>query len=216
MEHPDIEFPDTCTAKVSADLKTLCHDQSYREDIISQVQSHLPNKSLEALINNAAIQILDPVERLTADNWHTTLDINLVAPFLLIQALSQNLTVGQGSVVNIASIHSILTKPGFVCYATSKAALVGLTKSLSVEFGGRVRINALSPAAISTPMLLDGFMDKPELLKELANMHPIGRIGIPNEVAQAALFLVSKQAGFITGTILDINGGVGNRLHDPV
>jgi NAD(P)-dependent dehydrogenase (short-subunit alcohol dehydrogenase family) len=122
----------------------------------------------------------------------------------------------KGSVVNIASIHAVATKPGFVCYATSKAALVGLTRSMAVDLGPRVRVNAINPAATATPMLLAGFEGKSKELDELAKKHPLERIAQPWEVAKTALFLASPDAAFITGTCLNIDGGIGGRLHDPV
>ncbi|NJL86666.1 MAG: SDR family oxidoreductase [Leptolyngbyaceae cyanobacterium SM1_1_3] len=194
----------------------LCRDQDYQSKVLAQVRSHLNSNPLKVLINNAAIQVVKPVEQITPTYWHATLDVNLVAPFLLTQAFLGDLTITQGSIVNIASIHATLTKPEFVCYATSKAALVGLTRSLAVELGDRVRINAITPAAVATPMLLAGFEGKNKAFEELGQMHPIGRIATPQEVAQAALFLASDQASFITGAVLSLDGGIGSRLHDPV
>jgi NAD(P)-dependent dehydrogenase (short-subunit alcohol dehydrogenase family) len=118
-------------------------------------------------------------------------------------------------VVNIGSIHSALTKPRFTCYATSKAALGGLTRSLAVELGGTVRVNELNPAATDTPMLRAGFEGKPGAFERLAAVHPAGRIAAPDEVARAALFLTSDAASFINGESLRVDGGVGVRLHDP-
>lgn len=118
--------------------------------------------------------------------------------------------------MNIASVHSTVTKPGFVSYSTSKAALVGLTRSLAIDLGSRVRVNAICPAATATPMLLAGFDGHPEALKELANVHPLERIAKPEEVAQVALFLASPQASFITGASILVDGGISGRLHDPL
>jgi NAD(P)-dependent dehydrogenase (short-subunit alcohol dehydrogenase family) len=122
----------------------------------------------------------------------------------------------KGSVVNIASIHAVATKPGFVCYATSKAALVGMTRALAVDLGPRVRINAINPAATATPMLLAGFEGKAKQFEELSKMHPLERIAQPWEVAKTAIYLASDDASFITGSVLHIDGGIGGRLHDPV
>ena len=145
-----------------------------------------------------------------------TLDTNLVAPFLLIQKLLPMLEASQGSVVNIASVHATVTKPEFVCYATSKAALVGMTRAMAVDLGPRLRLNAINPAATATPMLLAGFEGRPEALKELSKMHPLERIAEPQEIAQTALFLCSDKARFITGACWALDGGIGARLHDPV
>ena len=149
-------------------------------------------------------------------DWDETLETNLIAPFLLIQSLLPDLERARGSVVNIASVHATATKPGFVCYATSKAALVGMTRVLAVDLGPRVRINCISPAATATPMLMAGFADKPAQFLELGQMHPMERIAEPAEVAQTAIFLASEQASFITGACLSVDGGIAGRLHDPV
>jgi NAD(P)-dependent dehydrogenase (short-subunit alcohol dehydrogenase family) len=134
----------------------------------------------------------------------------------LTQKLFSLLEKARGSVVNISSIHAKLTKPEFSCYATSKAALLGLTKSMAVELGSKVRINAICPAAVSTPMLLAGFDGQSEAYEILSSMHPVGRIAEPSEVAKLALFLASKDAQFINGSSLELDGGIGSRLHDPV
>ena len=116
--------------------------------------------------------------------------------------------------VNVASIHANLTKPGFVAYATSKAALVGLTRSMAVDLGRRVRVNAVLPAATATPMLTAGLGGAAEL-EALGAMHPLGRIARPEEIAAAVVYLASEAASFVTGTVLAVDGGVGARLHDP-
>jgi NAD(P)-dependent dehydrogenase (short-subunit alcohol dehydrogenase family) len=208
--------PCSCNAFVEADLNSFCTNEQYRIDTISRVRLHLGCHGLSVLINNAAIQILGTTEAITVEHWRQTLDVNLVAPFLLTQALLSDLEKAKGSVVNIASVHATVTKPGFVSYATSKAALVGLTRSLSVDLGSRVRVNAICPAATATPMLLAGFEGNPEALQELANAHPLERIAQPEEVAQVALFLASPQASFITGASILVDGGISGRLHDPL
>jgi NAD(P)-dependent dehydrogenase (short-subunit alcohol dehydrogenase family) len=205
-----------CDDFIQADVEALCTDSQYREDILSKVRNYLPESGLFGLVNNAAIQILGKTEEIQVEQWHRTLDTNLVAPFLLIQGLLPELKKAGGSVVNIASVHATNTKPGFVSYATSKSALVGLTKAMAVDLGAAVRINAICPAATATPMLLAGFEGKEEEFRQLSKMHPLERIAEPEEVAQVALFLVSPQASFITGASLSVDGGIGVRLHDPV
>jgi NAD(P)-dependent dehydrogenase (short-subunit alcohol dehydrogenase family) len=138
-----------------------------------------------------------------------------VAPLHLAQALLSDLEAAVGSVVNIASIHAVATKPGFVCYATSKAALVGLTRAMAVDLGPRIRVNALLPAAVDTPMLRESFSGSETALGELGRMHPAGRIARPEEVARAAVFLASDQASFMTGAAVHVDGGIAGRLHDP-
>jgi NAD(P)-dependent dehydrogenase (short-subunit alcohol dehydrogenase family) len=200
---------------VNADLEALCVDARARARTLAQLREQLAGARLRALVNNAATQIVKPFPALTADDWGRTLNVNLVAGALLTQAFTKDLERARGSVVNIASIHARLTKPGFAAYATSKAALVGLTRSLAVELGGRVRVNAICPAAIDTPMLRQGFARRPAGLRRLARFHPAGRIGTSAEVAELAVFLASERAGFVTGQAWGLDGGIGAMLHDP-
>lgn len=171
--------------------------------------------ALKGLLNNAAIQILGGVEALKLEGWRETLDTNLLAPFFLSQALLRPLEENDGAIVNISSIHERLTKPGFVAYATSKAALSGLTRAMAVDLGPRVRVNAICPAAIATPMLRAGFEGKPEAFAALHRAHPSGRIGLPEEVARLARWLVAEAPSFLTGSCLGLDGGISGRLHDP-
>jgi NAD(P)-dependent dehydrogenase (short-subunit alcohol dehydrogenase family) len=210
------ENNEICDVFIEADLQKMCLSKAYCLQILEQIQNYLSNKNFEVLVNNAAIQIVKPTKEITVDDWHQTLNVNLIAPFILTQGLLSELEKASGSVVNIASIHATLTKPKFICYATSKTALVGLTKSMAVELGSRVRVNAICPAAVATPMLVEGFKGKEELLAQLSGMHPVGRIAKPEEVAEAALFLTSSQAKFINGALLELDGGISSRLHDPI
>lgn len=201
---------------IEMDLERLCQDEGYRKDMIQHIRTHLRDDTLNVLINNAAVQILGSCEDLTYANWHQTLNVNLVAPFLLTQNLLPQLEQATGSVINIGSIHSTQTKPGLVCYATSKAAIVGLTRAMAVDLGPRLRVNAINPAATTTPMLMAGFKGKPKEFAELGKMHPLQRIAQPEEVATVALFLASDASSFMTGCALAVDGGISSRLHDPV
>lgn len=215
----DLRRPDNLDAHaafIDIDLDRYCSDRQYRDAASVRLHEAVAGKSLIALVNNAAVQILGTAETLTTEDWNRTLNVNLLAPFLLTQALLDALTVAHGSVINISSIHARQTKPEFVAYATSKAGLDGLTRSLAVELGGRVRVNAICPAAIDTPMLRAGFAAHESGLEQLGQLHPAGRIGTPDEVAALAVFLASEAAGFITGADLAIDGGIGARLRDPL
>ncbi|CAG4884362.1 putative Protein FixR [Georgfuchsia toluolica] len=215
----DQALPEEATAShayVPVDLDQFCTDEKARVAAMARIRHALEARPLGVLINNAALQVVKPVERLTVEDWSRTLNINLVAPFLLTQAFLPELEAANGSVINIGSIHAALTKPEFTAYATSKSALGGLTRSLAVELGRRIRINAICPAAIATPMLLAGFEGKKAALADLAGMHPVGRLGEPGEVAALALFLASDDAKFINGAEFGLDGGMRARLHDPV
>lgn len=205
-----------CDAFLHVDIRDLYSKADVRERVVADVRAILGERGLTVLINNAASQVLNRADDVKISDWDDTLETNLVAPFLLIQSLLPDLEKARGSVVNIASIHAVATKPGFVCYATSKAALVGMTRALAVDLGPRVRVNAINPAATATPMLLAGFEGRSAEFDELAKKHPLERIAQPWEVAKTALFLASPDAAFISGASLHIDGGIGGRLHDPV
>ncbi len=170
---------------------------------------------LLGLVNNAAVQILGDIESTSVADFKYSLDVNVVAPFALTKMLKTKLSQSNGSVVNIGSIHSSLTKPGFISYATSKTALLGLTKSLAVDCGSHIRVNAIQPAATATEMLLAGFEDDPTAFENLKKYHPTGNIASPREIAVAVKFLLSDDIPFANGTVLDLNGGIAARLHDP-
>lgn len=198
------------------DVRDLVATPARRAAFTEKLSAVIGDAPVAVLVNNAAIQILGPTEDVSLDDWRETLDTNLLAPFVLSQMLLSRLSQARGSVINIASVHANATKPGFICYATSKAALVGLTKSMAVDLGPKLRVNAILPAAVSTPMLLQGFAGKEVEFLELGDAHPLQRIAAPKEVAQAAVFLASDAAAFMTGACLQLDGGVSARLHDPV
>lgn len=200
---------------VTADLG-VCIDPAHaaHQRVIAQLGQATGGR-LKALIANAAYQVVKPSGQLTAADWAQTLGINLLSPFWLAMAFRDELASNRGSFLAISSIHERLTKPGFVAYATSKAALSGLVRALSVDIGHEVRCNAICPAAIATPMLVAGFEGRTSALAALESFHPVHRLGQPAEVAQAALYACSDGAGFLNGSCIDLSGGIGSRLHDP-
>ena len=213
---------------VSTDRQPLPRDGHVVADIGCCVDPLLPDHQalvaelraatggrLKALVANAAHQVVKPSGNLSAQDWQQTLGVNLLAPFWLAMAFRDELAVNSGSFLAISSIHERLTKPGFVAYATSKAALSGMVRALAVEMGDQVRCNAICPAAIATPMLVAGFDGRPDALTALEAFHPVGRLGQPEEVACAALYACGDGAGFLNGTCIDLSGGISARLHDP-
>lgn len=197
------------------DISRLGCDDEARRSFYARVEE-LCEGRLDALVNNAAIQIVKPIESITPSDWTETLDTNLLGPFWLIQQFLPLLRAAKGSVVNIASIHAVVTKSDFTVYATSKGALVSLTRALSIELAPDVRVNAIIPAATDTPMLRASFGDNLEGLEQLGEYHPLRRIARPEEVAKVALFLADPQNSFMTGTAVNVDGGIGACLHDPV
>jgi NAD(P)-dependent dehydrogenase (short-subunit alcohol dehydrogenase family) len=204
-----------CAHYLQADLARLSQDENYAADSLAAIHQVLAGNGLNVLINNAAIQILGGADSLSRQDWRSTLDVNLLAPFLLTQALIPELEAAKGSVINIGSIHARLTKKNFVAYATSKAALAGMTRALAVDLGQRVRVNAIEPAAIETDMLKAGFAGKPELYAQLEHCHPLQRIGQPEEVARLALAIAQGGMDFLHGACIGLDGGIAAKLYDP-
>jgi NAD(P)-dependent dehydrogenase (short-subunit alcohol dehydrogenase family) len=199
---------------ITFDLARLHRRTAETQEFFKDLRS-LCGGRLDALVNNAAIQIVKPVVEVGPQDWHQTLTTNLLAPFWLIQSLLPLLRRAHGSVVNIASIHAQLTKPHFALYATSKAALVGLTRSLALELAPKVRVNAVLPGATDTEMLRAGFADRPGDLDDLRSFHPLRIIATPKNIAETVLFLASPASHFTTGASLCVDGGVGVCLPDP-
>lgn len=203
-------------AWIVQDLARLSMDELALKAFAAQVlQATSPQAPLQAIVHNAAVQYLGGFESLSQQDWSHTLAINLMAPVAISRALLPQLQRQHGSIVHIGSIHSQLTKPGFTAYATSKAALAGLTRAMAVELGGSVRVNAIEPAAIATPMLEAGFAETPDLKDQLEAFHPTGAIGSPADVARAVLFLLDPANSFLNGCVLPLGGGIHSRLHDP-
>lgn len=201
-----------CDKFIKFDIHQYCANPSYKQQMEAVFDAEIPE--LFVLINNAAVQILSSLDDIKLDDWNQTLNVNVTGPLLLSQFFLGRLERSRGSIVNIASIHHQLTKKRFIAYASSKSALVGLTKALSVDLQGRVRVNAISPAAIDTQMLRDGFDNNEAKVQMLNEIHPSQRIGKPQEVSQLALLLAEDQLGFINGANLNIDGGISNVLKD--
>ncbi len=212
MTPPD-DLP--CKYFIKADLQQTVTDEAYAKELFAEIRKQLNGSPLKVLVNNAATQILGKVENLTRDDWRATLDINLLAPFFWTQALLPELEAAQGSVINISSIHARLTKRKFAAYATSKAALSGLTRSLALEVGDRVRVNAIEPAAIDTDMLRAGFEGNDDGFMQLERYHPTQSIGRVEEIGRLAIMLASDEQQFMNGAVLQLDGGIGGCLHDP-
>lgn len=191
------------STELQAGLKTSVHDY------LNTSSAHL-----SSVVNNAAVQVLGDLSTVTMDDFLLSQTVNVAAPLLLSQLFLPYME--QGAIVNIGSIHAQLTKPGFISYATSKAAIKGLTQAMAVDLAGKARVNCIEPAAIATDMLVDGFKESPEKLDELKACHPAGKIGEPAEVAELCYFLVSSKSSFLNGACIGLNGGIAARLHDPI
>jgi NAD(P)-dependent dehydrogenase (short-subunit alcohol dehydrogenase family) len=165
------------------------------------------------LVNNAGIQRYSTVTTTTEAEWDLVMNVNLKSAFLCAKhAIPNMLTIGEGVVVNVASVQSFHSQANVAPYTTAKTALLGLTRSIAVDYAPTVRCVAVCPGTVDTPMLRDAIkvsLDPQAILDECNNMHLGGRIGRPEEIASLIAFLVSDRAAFINGQPIRIDGGLG-------
>src|ERR1700682_2329919 len=162
---------------------------------------------LDILVNNAAITRDGLAMRMKADDWDAVLRTNLTGAHLCIQqALPTMMKARTGRIINISSVVARMGNAGQVNYVAAKAGLLGLTKAIAMEMASRnITVNAIAPGFIKTPMT-DVLPDK--VKEELKTRIPLGRMGTGREIAAAIVFLASDEASYITGQVLDINGGM--------
>ena len=194
------------------DLNQFVISEGYRSIKSKELKKQIVE--LDVLINNAAIQILGKLEEIELDEWQQTMNVNLTAPFILSQLFLEELQKAHGSIINIGSIHQQLTKESFISYATSKSALIGLTKAMAVDLKDKVRINSISPAAIETDMLRAGFDFDESSIDELRKIHPVQRIGSTQDVDNLAIFIATENRGFLHGANIQLDGGISSVLRD--
>ncbi len=167
---------------------------------------------IDVMVNNAAIAIGGmPVHEMTDEQWHRLININLTSVFRGCKfALPHMIRQRSGSIINMASAQGHIGLDGWTAYAGAKGAVMAMTRQMAVEFGPHnVRINSISPGTINTPMneqVISELGD--QVARAWVKMHPIGRIGAPEEVAEAAVYLASDAAGFTTGIDLRVDGGL--------
>jgi NAD(P)-dependent dehydrogenase (short-subunit alcohol dehydrogenase family) len=165
---------------------------------------------VDVLVNNAGISLLRPAEDTTAEQWRRVLEVNLTGPFLLCRALGRMmLAAGGGSIVNVASIAGLRAVADRAAYNASKHGLVGLTRTLAAEWGGRgVRVNAVCPGWVKTEMdeadqASGGYTDS-----DIVGQVPMARFAAPDDIAAAVAFLADPaRSGFINGVALPVDGG---------
>jgi acetoacetyl-CoA reductase len=162
---------------------------------------------VDYLINNAGITLDKTVRKMTMDEWHTVLDVNLSGAFHMTKAvLDHMLERGSGRIVNISSVIGLTGSVGQANYAASKAGLFGLTKSLALEMARKgITVNCVAPGFIATEMV--EAMPK-AALDAVVEKIPLRRLGRPEEVARVVRFLIEDDAGYITGAIFNVNGGL--------
>lgn len=190
------------------------------EQIFQQAKDF--NPTLDALVNNAAVQVAKPLVETTVEEWDSVMASNLRSVFLFVKLAHPLLkAAGGGAIVNVSSVHAVQTSANIAAYAASKGGLLALTRAMAIEFApDNIRVNAILPGAVDTPMLRAGLGrghaghgDMRERLDNLARKTVNGRVGAPAEIASAIYFLADgEQSSFMTGQALIVDGGATARL----
>ena len=194
----------------------LVNSSQVLNDFYEEVINITKKNPLVSIINNAALQIIGSTNNLSSGDMAISLNVNVIAPFLLAKSFIKELSQNKGTILNIGTVHAQATKASFVAYATSKSALHGLTRALAIDLAPDIRVNTLAPGATLTPMLEAGFKNRTEERNKLDKLQPLQRISTTSEVAKAALFLCSDDSSFITGSTLYADGGILSKLNDPL
>lgn len=171
---------------------------------------------IDVLCNNAGIERYRRAEEYTLDDWNAITETNLRGAFLCAKYAYPFLKKVSGCIVNIASVQAFANEPQISAYAATKAGLLALTRGMALDFAvDGVRVNAVCPGAIQTGMMEPFIKDQPdpeEAVKAIGRTIPLGRVGQPEDIAQAVYFLASPAAAYITGASLVVDGGLLSRL----
>ncbi len=180
-------------------------DKEQVEEAINRWESSHPDDYISVLVNNAGVRHDNLMFMMTDDDWHQVIDTTLNGFFYLTRRLLKHMMPRKrgGRIINIASLSGVKGLPGQTNYSAAKAALIGATKALAQEVAARnITVNAIAPGFIETDMTRD--LPKDDLIKQI----PAGRFGTADEVAALTAFLASDDAAYITGEVININGGL--------
>lgn len=206
---------DATAARLSSNTETVAiqGDVADENDVRRAVETVAAKLSrIDVLINNAGIEIPGDVEKQTSQDWDRQIGVNLRGVFLMSKYAIPIMARAGGAIVNISSVHAFVSWPDSAAYDATKAGIIGLTRAMAVDHGRQgIRVNAICPGYIHTPLMerwLATLPNREEVLEQVRAFHPLGRIGKPFDVAEAALFLASEAAAFISGTFLVVDGAM--------
>lgn len=168
---------------------------------------------LDALVNNAGIELRKPVEDVTLEEWNRVLGTNLTAVFLCAKHAVRPLRASKGAMVNIASTRALQSEGNTEAYSASKGGVVAITHALAMSLGPDIRVNCISPGWIDTSQWKKRTRRKPSrIAPEQHAQQPVGRVGRPEDIADMVAYLLSEQAGLITGQNFVVDGGMTRKM----
>jgi glucose 1-dehydrogenase len=188
-------------------------DVSKENDCVRLIEDTVRNYGrIDVLVNNAGIQKDVPFEQTSIEEWYKIIGVDLTGPFICsreaIKHMEKQENPNGGCIINISSVHQTIPKPHYIPYATSKAGIEMMTKTMALELAKKnIRANLVAPGAIETNMNLK-LKENRELLDKVLNQIPIKRMGSPEEVANVVEFLASDKASYVTGTTFYVDGGM--------
>ena len=169
---------------------------------------------IDALINNAAIQVNKTIEDTTFEEWNAQMSVNVGGVFLCSKLFLPYLKITRGNIVNMSSVNGYFVEPSCAGYCATKAAIIGLTKAMAIDHGHEgIRVNCICPGYIDAGLAEGYFQSQADPLQariDAGKLHALWRIGKPEEVAQVAIFLASDDASFVTGSAYVVDGGFGS------
>ncbi|RMD77353.1 MAG: SDR family oxidoreductase [Lentisphaerae bacterium] len=189
-------------------------DVGNAEDVKASVAQVLATWGrIDVLVNNAAISVNKPLSKLTLEEWENVLRINLTGPMLMARECETALRANRGVIINLGSTRAYMSEPNTEAYSASKGGIVALTHALAVSLGPDVRVNCICPGWIDTRQWRESEKE-PQPLREIDHaQHPAGRVGRPEDIAAMVRFLISEDAGFITGMSYVVDGGMTIRMY---
>ncbi len=195
-------------------------DEAQVKAAVERLRDHFGE--ITVLVNNAAVMPSGQLHETDPDDFDQCLAVNLRGTYLVSRAVIPGmLSVGQGNIIHMASVTGIRGLPGIAVYSATKGALIALARAMSTDYARMgIRVNAVSPGTIDSPMLHDFIAaQRPEnqarLRREFDAMHPIGRVGRIQEVANVCIFLASDEASFVTGSNYEVDGGLASKGEQP-
>ncbi len=191
-------------------LQTDISDEDAVRDMAKTAAAY--SGRIDILANNAAVSCNKPIAELSYTDWKRVIDVNLSGTFLCCKHCGRYMASHGGEIVNIASTRASMSEPNTEAYSVSKAGIVGLTHSLAISLGPKIRVNCISPGWIDTTAYRPNSEPKTPLSQADHKQHPAGRVGKPEDVANMVLYLCSSKAEFITGQNFTIDGGMTKKM----